>query len=296
MHAAAFIDLDTGDLVFDDGHVLRARGPVSQLDAPWLRARVQAASEGHRVTLFLPAQRITGQVFDVHIHGSRRAISHISLRLRPPRPALPTLAALEASARAGSEEDAHPLACDQRHVAWLRRILGRPPYEHARGVFYAFPWGWLTARGGLIYLTYPSGRRPVPPPWQDVPDEDRREYRCLGCGGIEILPYGNVLQADAGRGAVPCSSCGDASWVQAHSTTEFYRFRQHPAVCEVGMHPAEDVRPFTLVRIDLLEALRDYDLDHEIPAPMASLTLKSCPEHVSRLRLGFLGFVLREPN
>jgi hypothetical protein len=101
------------------------------------------------------------------------------------------------------------------------------------------------------------------------------------------LGYGHgVLRAGKDRGGAPCEACGAVAWVQAGTMTEFYAYSQRPNICEVGQHPAEDVRTYTLVARGEPAAPGTIRIER--------LIMKACSAHVDDLRRGLLGCTLEE--
>lgn len=119
-----------------------------------------------------------------------------------------------------------------------------------------------------------------------MPDDESLQFRCVRCGAVKLLPFGyGVLSAGESRGAPPCEACSHNCWVQVGSMTEFYTWTNRGDVCEVGQHPARNVR--------------EYRLTPTAPLPpgetKTSIMIKACPEHVEPLREhGIMGFFLRE--
>jgi hypothetical protein len=162
-------------------------------------------------------------------------------------------------------------------TAWVERHLGPPRERFVRGAIWDRPWGYVYA--------------PVPP--ASSTERDHVEFRCCGCGEITELPYGTgVLEAFDDRGAAICEHCDSASWVQVGSFTEYYRFSRRDDVCEVGKHPAPDVRRYDLVRTPSPEELASARRAGQVVA--VGLSIKVCPAHAGVLRDGFLGFKLAD--
>lgn len=176
-----------------------------------------------------------------------------------------------------------------RSKALLASLLGPPGYENARGALYSYAWGFLYAQSSIALL-YPGIRAPVPLP-RPAP-RGFPLFRCMSCGHLMDLGYGShILEVPSDRGGAPCEACGSIRWVQAGSTTEFYRYSQKPWVCEVGMHPAEGVKLF---RIFPPASYATNPPDERAPLRIESLLVKACPAHVEHLRRGFLGCTLPE--
>lgn len=174
-------------------------------------------------------------------------------------------------------------------AAWLERHLGEPRDRYPRGAVWERPWGFIYARQLDVTIATRGHKQPIPSPTST--ERDLVDFRCLACGQVTPLPYGRgVLDAYVDRGAAMCAHCDAASWVQAGSMTEFYRFSRRDDVCEVGKHPAASVTRYELRREPSSEELaRARAAGHHV---MTGLNIKCCPEHLPVLRAGFLGFTL----
>jgi hypothetical protein len=262
------IDMERGELVLEPGGRIGRTTDRATLEREGLLA------PGTPIAYLTPLrpQRVSGREVHLRLRFNGRRVRSVFLALAAPDGSPP--------------EDAHELARDGVHRAWLLELLGPPHHAHARGAFYAYDWGWVYACQGFVQLAYPGWRPRVPPPWDT--ETERADFRCCGCGGVSALPYSRlVLEAFSDRGAAPCPACGATTWVQVGSMTEFHRWSQQPHVCEVGRHHADGVREFELVA------------ESDRPAApgvlqLAGLRIKSCPAHVEVLRRGFLGCVLRD--
>lgn len=178
----------------------------------------------------------------------------------------------------------HEIEKTRRDRDFLRGLWGPPTYENTRGAMYTYGWGWVYATRGAIAVVAPGHRAPVPSP---KPSGTWPSFRCVVCGHLADLGYGSgILEVGRNRGGAPCEACGAVAWVQAGSTTEFYRYSRQPWVCEVGMHPAEGVKLFRLVPPEGLPPAPPGKIRPE------ALLVKACPAHEGALRRGFLGFLL----
>jgi hypothetical protein len=261
------IDFGNGELVLPDGARIGKGAAPEQVRAALSAQGVEPRIEEGPLGEIVWAQ---GEIM------TRRV--DVGLRFR-----VGSLASVRILGADGAGE--HEIARTLRDRAWLASFLGPPGYENPRGAVYAYPWGWVHAICGEVSLTYPGHRMPVPLPGRG--SSEGESFRCCGCGHVMDLGYGRgVLEAGRDRGGAPCEACGAVAWVQAGSMTEFYRFSQRADVCEVGRHPADGIKSYSLV-------------SRAGPAPpgmirLDRLTIKACPAHVDELRRGFLGCYLED--
>lgn len=177
---------------------------------------------------------------------------------------------------------------DIRHWTWLCQSLGAPSYACSGGIVHAYPWGWVHAGRGSVYVSYPQVRARVPLPGDEGALAD---YRCMRCAAVEALPYGHAVEVSRSRGGAPCHRCGDVAWVRVGSDSESSRMQARPDYCEVGRHMAKGVRTHRLIPkqgAEIEAGQQDQGHGHG----HGSMIVRACEEHRALLHSGFYGFVL----
>ncbi|MBK8264437.1 MAG: hypothetical protein IPK80_24230 [Nannocystis sp.] len=132
----------------------------------------------------------------------RRTLQEVRIRLIPGRRSL---------------EEESILSRDLRHWTWLADALGAPCFRHRRGAIYRFPWGWVHAGAGSVYVSFvgPQGALPLP-----GAEGVTRAYRCSSCAAVMMLPYGGATRALRIHGGAPCERCGAVHWARVDDAVE----------------------------------------------------------------------------
>jgi len=175
-------------------------GDTISVDPRWdhgaFAASPLAEGAARRSDWFRPrAQVVDGRPAEVWMLF-RRTLQEVRIRLIPGRRSL---------------EDEQTLSRDLRHWTWLAEALGAPCFRNRRGLIYRFPWGWVHAGAGSVYVSFVGEQGALPLPDAGAPG---RAYRCSSCAAVMMLPYGGVERALRIHGGAPCDRCGAVHWAR----------------------------------------------------------------------------------